>query len=118
MDCTGFKDLFKQDSSNRSEQRIRRRVRASVARQNNRDPEEELEETINHYQDQAYKLGERIYNNAQSRKGIGKQLFISWTKQGVGQAARTMLGPRKSSSSTSKKPTLRIANPKIKLRRK
>jgi hypothetical protein len=69
----------------------------SVTRQNNPDPEDALEATLNNYSNKAYRMGTKMYNTTQKRKAEGKQIFFATTKHLIGETTRAFLGPRKKS---------------------
>ena len=81
-----------------AEARIKRRVTYSTRRQQQPSSEEQLEDTLAHYQNQATRLIYYLYNNTQSRKAEGKQILKQSILHGVGATTRTLLGPRKSQS--------------------
>lgn len=71
-------------------------------RQGNRDINDVVEEQINHYGQQAYRLGERAYNMTQKRKADGKKIFIATTKHMIGVTYRGLLGTKKTGKKTKR----------------
>jgi hypothetical protein len=109
----GLKTFF---GRRNAEDRIKRRVTSSTHRQIQPSSEDQLEDTLSHYQNQATRLAYYLYNNTQSRKSEGKQILKSSIKQGIGITARTILGPRKNHATqkvSSPKPTTKIATPNL-----
>ena len=109
----GLKTFF---GRRNAESRIKRRVAYSPKRQNQPSSEDQLEDTLAHYQNQATRLVYYLYNTTQSRKSEGKQILRQSILHGVGATSRTVLGPRKSHSTqkvSSPKPTIKIASPNL-----
>ena len=109
----------------RSDNRVRRRSLLIDQRQRQTDPDEALEATLTNYQNQAYRFGKRMYDTTQARKTEGKQLFKSTLWSGVGIVTRTILGPRKTSTTTQRstrsKPTskpITISKPTLNINKK
>jgi hypothetical protein len=76
----------------RAENRITRQVRAA-----NRPPvdnEAELNAIVQKYQDKAYSIGKRMFDQSQARKAEGKQLLKNFLTHRVGETYRTVMGPK------------------------
>lgn len=98
-----------------SERRINMHTKAATVRQTNTDPDDDLEATLQHYQNRATRLVYRAYDTTQNRKAEGKVILIGAIKHGIGVTTRTFLGPRQTTAKASKP---KIANPTIKLKTK
>lgn len=95
-----FRDML---ARKRADERIHRRAKQSLLRQGNRDPEDVMEAQLNRYGNQAYHIGERVYNTTQKRKAEGKQIFVSTTKHMIGATYREIFGTKKKGKQTKRR---------------
>ena len=105
-----------------SERRIQHRTKTSITRQNTPSDDSDLETYLTHYTDQASRLASRTYDTFTdpARKAEGKAILKGAIWHGVGVGARTLLGPRKqtqtSTKTTIKQKVIKIANPTLKIK--
>ena len=98
-------------SRRRNEKRIRMRTHSSILKQNNPDPNGELEAKIENYQNRAYSIGNKMYQSTQNRKAEGKQILKNSIKHGIGVTARAFLGSKSSSNSKKSKSKTSVKAP-------
>ncbi len=105
-----------------SERRIQHHTKTSITRQNTPSDDSDLETYLTHYTNQASRLVARTYETFTDpdRKKEGKAILTNTIWHGVGVGARTLLGPRKqtqtSTKSTIKQKVIKIANPTLKIK--
>ncbi len=105
-----------------SERRIQHRTKTSITRQNTPSDDSDLETYLTHYTNQASRLVARTYETFTdpARKAEGKVILKGAIWHGVGVGARTLLGPRKqtqtSTKTTIKQKVIKIANPTLKIK--